>query len=330
MATNSETRYPLTTCPQWFQLWAGQQTLSMPCCWSHPLTEQNDTIQRVVIIIHGVLRNADEYYPNILAAVELAGAADTTLVIAPQFLLLEDITRFGLPPDIPYWGGETGEGWKKGDDSISTQEHPAAASISAFDVVDQLIRQVSLTGYFPNLKNIVVAGHSAGGQYVNRYAAGTQIDQELPKGIHLRFIVANPSTFVYFNAERRVGDESNVFAVPTQADTDYDDYKYGLKNLNRYMSQVGADLIRQTYPQKDVVYLLGGEDTREAHLEQTPNAMLQGANRLARGQIYYHYLQHLYGESIRRRQKIAIIPCVGHDHAAIFKSKTGLQALLLV
>jgi hypothetical protein len=95
------------------------------------------------------------------------------------------------------------------------------------------------------------------------------------------------------------------------------------------MAEAGADRIRQTYPHKDVVYLLGGEDTREAHLEQTPNALLQGANRLARGQIYYHYLQHLYGESITKQHKIAIIPCVGHDNAAMFKSEAGMRALML-
>ena len=93
------------------------------------------------------------------------------------------------------------------------------------------------------------------------------------------------------------------------------------------MSAAGIETIRARYPQKDVVYLLGGEDTREAHLEQTPNAMLQGINRLERGQVYYHYLRHTFGEEITQFQKIAIIPCVGHDHAAIFRSEDGVKYL---
>ena len=93
------------------------------------------------------------------------------------------------------------------------------------------------------------------------------------------------------------------------------------------MAAIGAETIQSLYPKKDVVYLLGGEDIEEAYLEQSPNAMLQGRHRLERGQVYYHYLQHYFGEEIKQTQKIAIIPCVGHDHAAIFKSEAGLKYL---
>jgi len=55
--------------------------------------------------------------------------------------------------------------------------------------------------------------------------------------------------------------------------------------------------------------------------------MLQGGNRLERGQVYYHYLKHYFGEEIAQRQKITIIPCVGHDYAAIFGSEAGIQFL---
>jgi hypothetical protein len=319
--------YPISICPERFQFQIDGHTIALPCCWSHPVDQKNEKIQRVIIVVHGVLRNADEYYPNMLAAVEQAGALISTLVIAPQFLIEEDAVRFDLTTEIPYWGGESGEGWKKGDESLSTEAYPRLAVVSAFEVIDRLIVEVANLDLFPNLQRIVVAGHSAGGQYVNRYAAGTQVDDALPDGISLRFIVANPSTYVYFNGERRVDDATNKFAFPEDADPDYDDYKYGLENLNTYMAEVGADKIRAGYPRKDVIYLLGGEDTREAHLEQTPNAMLQGANRLERGQVYYHYLKHYFGEVITQKHKIAVIPCVGHDNAAIFKSEAGIRYL---
>jgi hypothetical protein len=200
-------------------------------------------------------------------------------------------------------------------------------TVSAFEVVDRMISRVANLEVYPNLQDVVVAGHSAGGQYVNRYAAGSRIELSLPGNIHLRFIVANPSTYVYFNGERRVGDATNEFAVPEGANPDFEDYKYGMGNLNPYMSATGVKAIRDRYPHKDVVYLLGGEDTREAHLEQTPNALLQGVNRLERGQVYYHYLRHYFGEEITGKQKIAIIPCIGHDNADIFKSEAGVRYL---
>ena len=55
--------------------------------------------------------------------------------------------------------------------------------------------------------------------------------------------------------------------------------------------------------------------------------MLQGANRLERGQVYYHYLKYYFGAEITRIQKIAVIPCVGHDNTAIFKSEAGIKYL---
>ena len=312
-------------CPHRFNFSKDGQTISIPCCWSHAIDSSNPDILQAIIVVHGVLRNADEYFPHMMEAVEQVGLDPTTLVIAPQFLIAEDITAFSPGDEVLFWDEESGEGWKKGDDSISTEEHPRTASASSFEVVDRMVEQITLKGYFPNLKDVIVIGHSAGGQFVNRYAAGTLIGDSLPKYIRLRFIVANPSTFVYFNQERRLPDTTDQFAVPESADADYNDYKYGLDKLNPYMASTGIDTIRSSYPQKDIVYLFGGEDIQEAHLEQTPNAMLQGRHRLERGQVYYHYLKHYFGEKITETQKIAIIPCVGHDHAAIFKSDAGMK-----
>ncbi len=314
-------------CQKRFKFTKMDEMLSIPCCWSHPLDVQDENIERAVIVVHGVLRNADEYFPHMMDAVKYADVESNTLVIAPQFLLEEDVAEFELADEVIFWGGETGEGWKKGDDSLSTEDHPRTVAVSSFEVVDRMVEQVTLKGIFPKLKDVIVIGHSAGGQYVNRYAAGTQIGDFLPEGIHLRFIVANPSTYVYFNGERRLPGATSEFAVPENADPDYNDYKYGLENLNAYTAAVGVATIRADYPKKDVAYLLGGEDIKEAHLEQTANAMLQGQHRLERGQVYYHYLKHTFGEGITQTHKIAIVPCVGHDHAAIFRSEAGVKYL---
>jgi hypothetical protein len=317
----------MNICQNNFKFSKKGHTLSVPYCRSHPIDIPQVKIDRAVIVVHGVLRNADEYFPHMIEAVKHAGVESNTLVIAPQFLLEEDIAEFDLGDDVLFWGGETGEGWKKGDDSVSTEGHPRQAAASSFEVVDRIIEQIALKGSFPNLKAVIVIGHSAGGQYVNRYAAGTRIGKSLPEGIHLRFIVANPSTYMYLTDERRLPEIANEFAVPEDADPDYNDYKYGLDNLNPYMAAVGAETIRARYSKKDVVYLLGGEDIQQEYLEQSANAMLQGQHRLERGQVYYRYLKHTFGDEITQNQKITIVPCVGHDHAAIFISEAGLKYL---
>ena len=318
---------PEQICPHRLKLLRGSTSIKLPCCLSHPLDEINTGIHRVVIVIHGVLRNADVYFENMSLAAEKAGTRGNTLIIAPQFLVEEDIITFNLHDDIPYWGGETGEGWKKGDDSLTTNLNQRLTTISSFDVVDQIISTVANQDIFPNLNKVVITGHSAGGQFVNRYAAGTRIDESLPEKIHLRFIVANPSTYMYLNGERRVLKTTDKFEIPLNAPDNYDHYKYGLMNLNPYMDDIGAEKIREQYPDKDVVYLLGGEDTKKHHLELSTNAMLQGLTRLERGQIYFHYLCHLFGERIKRNHQIHIIPCVGHDNAAMFMAPAGINAI---
>lgn len=315
----------MNICPNNFKFSKYNHTLSIPCCWNHPIDTSNEKIERGVIVVHGVLRNADEYYAHMMDAVKVAGGETNTFVIAPQFLLEEDLAKSELSDEVLFWGGEDGEAWKKGDDSLSTQDHPRPVAASSFEVVDHIIEWIARKEHFPSLKHVIVIGHSAGGQFVNRYAAGTQIERSLPEEIHLRFIVANPSTYLYFNEERRGPETTNEFAIPQNPDSDYNEYKYGLERLNPYMALTGAETIRARYPQKDVIYLLGGEDIQEAYLDQAPNAMLQGQHRLERGQVYYHYLKHYFGGGITKTQKIAVIPCVGHDHAAIFKSEPGVK-----
>ena len=58
---------------------------------------------------------------------------------------------------------------------------------------------------------VVIIGNSAGGQYVNRYATvGRGPDALAEHGIPVRFVIANPSTYLYFDQERPV-------AVPDRA-----------------------------------------------------------------------------------------------------------------
>src|SRR5205814_10442713 len=59
---------------------------------SHSLDTPRREIETAVIVVHGLLRNADVYYANMMAAVRKADAAglvnvSRTLAIAPQFLI---------------------------------------------------------------------------------------------------------------------------------------------------------------------------------------------------------------------------------------------------
>lgn len=299
--------------------------MKLPYFSSRPLTQADERISRLVVVVHGTNRNADDYAEGILAAATQAGVQDETLIIAPQFLREQDIQAHDLTPDYLYW---TNDGWKEGDASLNSQANPESRAFSSYEVIDQLVENILVSGFFNNIREIVFVGHSAGGQFVNRYAAANPFhaDWEERYDISIRYVVANPSSYLYFNHERQVPGYEDLFTTPSANSCPaYNYYKYGLEFLNQYMNQVGEEKIREQYPVREVVYLLGEEDNEPngSNLDTSCEAMLQGAHRLERGQVYFNYLQHYFGEAITEKHQLAIVPGVGHSHSRMFNSVTG-------
>ncbi len=207
-----------------------------------------------VFVIHGTDRNADEY---------LAYLADLdTLVVAPEF------QESG--PGI-YWSG----GWKEGNKSLDAER------VSSFEALDLMVAAFG---------GVAVVGHSAGGQFVTRYAAGTRVEG-------LTFIAANPGSYMYLDATRPLAGNC----------ADYNEYKYGLENLNTYMSTgVAPD-----YPDRNVIYLLGSQDTEiDSYLDTSCAAKRQGRDRYDRGKKFYEHLASHYGRQVHSR---VIVLGVGHN-----------------
>jgi hypothetical protein len=301
--------------------------LKIPYSRNYALGSTNENIIRAIIVIHGKNRNAFDYYNTILDAAKTADhAEETTIIIAPQFLIEDDIDWHGLPDNILFWDNG---GWKIGHKSKNTISHPRPARISSFAIIDTILYRLAVNN--TNLQTIVLAGHSAGGQFANRFAAGSQMEQTLSYdyGIHFRYITANPSSYLYLNEERRSGVSLNEFEIPFDPCPDYNEYKYGLESLNSYMSNAGAAQIRDQYKVREIVYLLGGDDNdpNASSLDKSEPAMLQGSHRLERGQIFYNYLKHYYGYSVWQIQKQAVLPNIGHSHEDVFQSDCGLYFL---
>lgn len=134
---------------------AAQFPLFVSRDWSVPLPN----IRRAVLILHGYERNADGYFRVGILARDAAGAA--TIVIAPQFLDETDAAAHALSPTVLRWRSDN---WEGGDASDSPIQ------ISSYAVLDLIIQRLSDRRLFPALTEIVVAGHSGGGQVAQRYA----------------------------------------------------------------------------------------------------------------------------------------------------------------
>ena len=248
----------------------------------------------VVVVVHGALRDSDRYLAGAQHAARLAGS--DALIVAPQFLAEVDPAAGALS-----W---TVEGWKGGYPALG----PAA--LSSFTAMDSLLGLLAEEPGPAPARAVVVFGNSAGGQFVNRYAAvGRGPDVLARRGLRVRFVVANPSTYLYFDRERPV-------AVPDGARVN--DWRYGFDGAPGYVDAgvEGARPSLERYLGRDVTIVLGALDTDDASLllEVSPAAMAQGANRFDRGLRYDQHVRRLArAAGLPARHRLVLLPGVGHD-----------------
>ncbi|KWH62199.1 alpha/beta fold hydrolase [Burkholderia anthina] len=287
----------------------------LPVYADHPLDQAAPDVTRVFIVIHGTLRNADAYYASGREVVEKAGAAGTgTMVVAPQFLTRADVRAFSLPAPTLAW---TQEGWKGGEPA--RQPGP----ISSFAALDALLAHFADRGRYPSLSTVVVIGHSAGAQLLQRYAvAGREGDALARTGIAVRYVVANPSSYLYFDDERPNAEAMAGGACPRATE-----WKYGLKSAPPYVAAQDVRDLETRYVARHVVYLLGQADTNPTthFIDRSCAAMAQGPYRLARGLAYFDYLKKRHPDDLA--QQVVEVPGVGHDGLGMFTSACGLAVL---
>ena len=149
---------------------------------------------------------------------------------------------------------------------------------------------------------VVLAGHSAGGQFVQRYAVAGRAPTMLSQhGIHTRFVVANPSSYLYFDTRRPTNT-----ALPLLPDA-----LPWLRPLSVWPGSAQClcrgptpQALMARYARQQVIYLLGTLDADATHpfLDRSCAAKAQGPTRLARGQAYYQYLPVVLGHEVMQRQ----------------------------
>lgn len=256
----------------------------------------NPTATRALIVIHGTERNAASAQKHGLIAAKKAGVDKTTLVLAPWFKTRDDKPKTGEPT----WSSDD---WKSG-----------GGKLSSFQVMDELLTLLADIKKFPSLIHAVVAGHSAGGQYVQRYAAFGN------PPLSVSFVVANPSSYCYFGPERPSKDGS-TYTVPKTNCKSFDSYKYGLSKRDGYVAKLPGDQVKAQYLSRRVTILSGGADvTHEGGLDTSCAANFQGPHRRARAEYFHaHYPSPTHDR--------IVIPGVGHDAAKMLASPLAWPAL---
>ena len=299
------------SCPSVFTIKKNDKVFALRYASNHPITEPNKKIKRLIIYVHGARRNGLDYYEWGEQAVKNANQDETTLFISPQFPSEKDLNAHNHDATHLFWANNS---WRSGDESATSKKRTMAETVSSFSVVDSMIAQVCNKNVFPKLKKIIVIGHSAGGQFLQRYAGMTPMP-EILRGYQFRFIVMNASSYLYFDERRPVKTATGLsFVKPdTTGCSDFNTYPKGFVKPNSYLTKVGTEKLMQQFLTRDIVFIMGGNDVdaNDTSLDKSCSGLMQGRFRLERGQFFYEYVK-LFGKK-GKFHHLDVVPNVAHS-----------------
>jgi pimeloyl-ACP methyl ester carboxylesterase len=297
------------------------------------LDTRNDAARRALIMVHGTNRNADHYFETSIAAAFLAGALEDTVVIAPHMIDQSD-----KPADNEIvWESS----WRTGGPARTTP------SLSSFDFVDEILRKLANKSTFPNMRAIVVAGHSAGGQFANRYEMSNKIHDTL--GVPITYVVANPSSYAWPDAVRPLPqgdadpakakegwDQPDATPLPPHKDytfgpfdaskaAAFNRWPSGFENRTGYTASLTDAQLKKQLVERPTTYLLGQVDTLPlGGFDRSATAMAQGPTRRSRGEAYFKYVTETLGAT---HSTIMIVPECGHNDRCMYTTNIVFPAI---
>ncbi|WP_459614699.1 hypothetical protein [Bordetella sp. 2513F-2] len=313
--------------PAWqhLQLGPAQQRYRFPVYASQQLDKPAALagIRRVVIALHGARRDARQAYDAVTALYgRNRDRADDTLVMAPRYPTPVEAGFAGMPA----WRRG---GWADGEPSMAASGRPPP--VGAYQVLDDLLRELALSGRMPLLRDVVLAGHGAGGQMVQRYAVLNPLDEALrARGVATTYVVANADSYLYLGQQRPRSDGRGFARYERGICPTYNRYPYGLDQLPPDLAPARQDQLAERYGRRQVVYLLGSADNNpeQRGLDKSCGAEAQGATRLARGTEYWRHEAHRRGGGAPPAHQAHVVQDVGHAVAAMYGSECGAPALL--
>lgn len=321
----------IAACERWVTLGGGPARSKVYATYS--LDTPNPAVTRALVMVHGAGRNADHYFETSTAAGFLAGALENTIIIAPRFAAGRD----SVSANEVKWP-EGGNSWRAGGPS------PTHASLTSFDFMDEIVRKLANKKVFPNLTKIVIAGHSAGGQFATRYAMTNKVHNTA--GVSLSYVVANPSSYAWPTAVRPLptGDADPATAEKSPLGPDgekvrtnytfgpfdsskapnFNRWPAGLQDRSGYAGGMDEEQLRRQLVERPTTYLLGQVDVLPlGGFDSSPNAMAQGPTRRARGEAFFKYVN----ETLGAKHRAMIVSECGHNDRCVFTTDAVLPVI---
>src|SRR3954471_18081983 len=320
-------------CTEWVSLGSGPARSLI--YRSRSLDARDENVRRALIMVHGTNRNADHYFSTAVTAAFLAGALDDSIVISPRIASASGSCKDTLAANEVSWSC-TGDSWRSGGSAAS---HP---DLTSFDFVDAILKKLANKTQFPNLRAIVVAGHSAGGQFVARYQMANRVHETL--GVPVTYVVANPSSYAWPDATRPLPvDDAAPESAKGAWETDkphtkfsygafdasacarYNKWPAGLEDRTAgYTKGMSDEQLKKQLISRPATYLLSQVDTLPlGGFDSSCSAMAQGAMRRARGEAYVKFVN----ETLGAKHAVQIAPECGHNDRCVYTTPEVLPVI---
>ena len=293
-----------------------------------------------LIAIHGHPRDANKTFEAAMTAARRANRLNDMLIVAPVFQVptaeSQKCRTKGVPPaqegDLVW----TCASWIEG--GVASNDN----QFGSFDALDALV--VELIRQWPSLRRITVAGFSAGAQMVQHYIGFADDDAH----VTLRYVVADPGSWLYFDRERPTPVQENEpadwsvctasnaaacafrFRAESSVCTELNEWKYGTDAMPAHLKR-SAEQARLHYARAKIHYLEGALDTGEGKgtfyriLDKSCAAEAQGPYRLQRGLAYAAYDRAKLAPD--KARYVTLIPDCAHDVACVLPSEAARAAL---
>ena len=330
--------------------------------WSnHPMDQKLDYITQLVIVHHGsgdqrerYLRplgpkncggnegTGGRYFGRAVCALDGVNGPDgqpllgRTQVLGPHFRNTDKDDR---PEDDIRYEQEGRHYWNVGswrEGGASSDKSHTSPHVMMDDVISDML------DLYVNLRRIVITGHSAGGQFVNRYAATANLRKAHLRDVEVVFMPANPSSVFYID-DRRGGDQTGSnsyewfttgefpnlsvdFRIPTGRCRSYNQWKYGLDGIDcrgpangdycHLANDVTTDVMISNIKNRFAIYVAGLLDNQQnSGLDTDCEANLLGQFRLDRLAFYMKYWEEF---SDWLNSRLMTLEGVGHSGQDVY------------
>lgn len=281
--------------------------------------QDNSRIQRAIITMPGKPRDSWKYanlFRNALAVAASNASngisADQVVIVGPVFLSSDDKDAGAVKDGELYWHGSQWQSGRKARNEPQTH-------ISSYHVLDNITDWIFTSGEFPNIKQVVLGGHSMGGQAVQRYSVLKKTKAYDP---NVHFWIGNPGSWAWLDDQR-----------PYQNDSckGWNNWGYGFGNVSSVIGYARRDVnaskeaVVERFRSRKVHYAIGLADTGpgDTHCQ----AKMQGGSHLDRGSQFVLSLGRLGG--FPANHTFDVIAGTSHQDYPMIRADKSVQRIFL-